>query len=183
LCDVVRDLGYSPDDTAEQERRNLQQAFQTARQYAENPQDWLLLLGEHGSGKTHLAAAIANFRHKLGEPVIMVTAPDLLDYLRDAFNPTVGVAFSARFHEIRTSSLLVIDNLDLTNASSWAREKIHQIADYRYLSRLPTVFTTTQAFEELDSFMRSRLLDRRRCKVFALLAPDYMGGAVHTRRP
>ncbi len=166
----------------EQERRNLQQAFQLARQYAEKPQDWLLLLGEHGSGKTHLAAAIANYRHRLGEPVIMVTAPDLLDYLRETFNPSSGVAFTKRFQEIRTCPLLVIDNLDLTNASSWAREKIHQIADYRYLSRLPTVFTTTQAFEELDPFLRSRLLDRRRCKVFALLVPDYMGGAVHTRR-
>ncbi len=160
----------------EKERRNLQNAYEVAHEYADNPHDWLLLIGDHGSGKTHLAAAIANCRQALGQDVIMVTVPDLLDYLRAAFNPSSNVTFSRRFYEIRETPLLVLDDLDLTNASSWAREKIHQLTNHRYLARLPTVFTTTQAFEDLDPLLRSRLGDARRCKVIAILAPDYRGG-------
>jgi DNA replication protein DnaC len=166
----------------EKERRNLRQAYEAAFSYAQNPQGWLLFMGEHGCGKTHLAAAIANYRHKLGEQVMLVTAPDLLDYLRAAFDPSAGVTFSRRFYEIRGAPLLVIDHLDLTNASPWAREKIHQITNHRYLARLPTVFTTQQQFDDLDPLLRSRLADERRCHVFAILAPDYRGGTVPSVR-
>jgi len=170
------------DNLPENERRNLRQALEVARSYAEDPQDWLLFIGGHGCGKTHLAAAIANYRYRLGEAVILVTAPDLLDYLRAAFHPSAGATFSKRFYEIRATPLLVIDQLDLSNASPWALEKIRQIADYRYLAHLPTVFTTTQALENLDSLLRSRIMDTRRCKVFAILAPDYRGGTSGPRR-
>jgi DNA replication protein DnaC len=160
----------------EKERRNLKSVFEIAMNYAQNPQGWLVFLGEHGCGKTHLAAAIANYRHRQGEQVILVTTPDLLDYLRATFAPSSGVTFSKRFHEIREAALLVIDNLDTTNATPWAREKIHQIVDHRYLAHLPTVFTTTQRFEDMDALLRSRLLDGRLCRVLAILAPDYAGG-------
>lgn len=166
----------------EKEQRNLRQAYEIAYEYANNPRDWLLFIGEHGCGKTHLAAAIANHRRGTGQDVMMVTVPDLLDYLRAAFNPSSNVPFSRRFYEIREIPLLVLDDLDLTNASSWAREKIHQLANHRYLAGLPTVFTTTQAFEDLDPLLRSRLADARRCKVIAILAPDYRGGFVPGRR-
>ncbi len=160
----------------EKERRNLKGVYETAMNYAENPQGWLVFIGEHGCGKTHLAAAIANYRHRQGEQVILVTAPDLLDYLRATFAPSSNVTFSKRFYEIREAALLVVDNLDTTNATPWAREKINQIVDHRYLAHLPTVFTTTQKFEEMDPLLKSRLLDGRYCRVLAILAPDYSGG-------
>jgi DNA replication protein DnaC len=160
----------------ENERRNLKSVYEIAMNYAQNPQGWLVFLGEHGSGKTHLAAAIANFRHRQGEQVVLVTTPNLLDYLRATFAPSSSVTFSKRFHEIREAALLVVDNLDTTNATPWAREKINQIVDHRYLAHLPTVFTTTLKFEEMDPLLRSRLLDGRLCRVLAILAPDYAGG-------
>lgn len=165
----------------EQEQRNLRQAYEIAYDYAQNPQQWLLFVGTHGCGKTHLAAAIANYRLAQQADVILVTAPDLLDYLRAAFNPASGVTFAQRFYDIRSAPLLIIDNLDLSNASSWAREKIRQIVDHRYLAHLPTVFTTAQEFKDLDPMVRSRLLDARHCRTFAILAPDYRGGYVPRR--
>jgi DNA replication protein DnaC len=162
----------------EKERRNLREAFQAAFDYAHAPEGWLLFIGVHGCGKTHLAAAIANYRRALGEGVMLVTVPDLLDYLRAAFNPAAGVTFAQRFYEIRSAPLLVLDQVDVRNATPWALAKIRQIVDYRYLAQLPTVFTTTQALEELDPLIRSRLSDTRRCHIFSILVPDYMGGFV-----
>jgi len=179
---VFETFDLREDSLPENERRNLRQAYEIALDYARHPRDWLLFIGEHGCGKTHLAAAIANYRYRLGEAVILVTAPDLLDYLRAAFHPSASITFSKRFYEIRAAPLLVIDQLDLSNASPWALEKIRQIADYRYLAHLPTVFTTTQPLEDLDPLLRSRIMDTRRCKVFAMLAPDYRGGTPAPRR-
>ncbi len=179
---VFETFDFRENTLPENERRNLRQAFEIAVEYARDPQGWLLFMGEHGCGKTHLAAAIANARHALGEAVMFVTAPDLLDYLREAFGPGAGTTFARRFYEIRSASLLVIDNLDLTTASPWALEKMRQVADHRYLARLPTVFTTTLDLDELDPLLRSRLMDARRCHVFAILAPDYRGGMAQPRR-
>jgi DNA replication protein DnaC len=160
----------------EKERNNLQKIYRIAQRYAQNPEGWLIFIGAHGSGKTHLAAAVANYRHRMGEKVVFVSAPDLLDYLRAAFNPKATYTFGQRFYEIRAGQMLVIDQFDLRNASPWALEKLRQIVNYRYLAKLPTVFTTTQPFEELDPLIRSRLSDVRLCHVLAILAPDYTGG-------
>lgn len=174
---VFETFDFRHDTLPQNEQRNLRNAFELAREYAQEPKDWLVFLGEHGCGKTHLAAAIANQRHnQFGEAVMLVTVPDLLDYLRATFGPKASGAYAKRFYEIRSAPLLILDQLDLTNASSWALEKIRQIVDYRYLTRLPTVFTTTQPLEELDPLLRSRVLDERICRVFSILAPDYRGG-------
>lgn len=166
----------------EKEQTNLRKVFDAAVEYAQNPQNWLLLFGVHGCGKTHLAAAIGNYRRSHGQPVVFVTMPDLLDYLREAFNPNATSTFSQRFNEIRTAPLLIFDQLELSSsATPWAREKLRQIADYRYLTRLPTVFTTTQLIEDLDPMLRSRVSDERICYSLVILAPDYRGGKDLTR--
>jgi DNA replication protein DnaC len=173
---IFERFDFREDTLTDQERRNLRQAFEIALQFAAQPQGWLVFMGEHGCGKTFLAAAIANHRAAQGDVVMFVTAADLLDYLREAFNPTAGTTFSQRFQEIRSAPLLVIDELDITTASPWAVEKLRQIVNYRYRAQLPTVFTTTLELETLDPVLRSRLMDARFCHVFAILAPDYRGG-------
>ncbi len=44
----------------DQQARSLQFAFQQAQQYARTLSGWLFMMGAYGTGKTHLAAAIAN---------------------------------------------------------------------------------------------------------------------------
>lgn len=174
---------YRDGTLPQKEARNLRMAFDLAWDYAQEPAGWLVFMGAHGNGKTHLAAAIANVRYAVGDTVVLVTVPDLLDYLRAAFGSTSDGGFSKRFFEIRNTPLLILDHFDVTTASAWALEKIRQIVDYRYLKRLPTVFTTARPLEDLDPMIRSRILDARRCMVHAILAPDYRGGRPLTRPP
>lgn len=154
------------------ERANLERALEIAANYARSPQGWLVLTGSSGTGKTHLAAAIANVQQQMGTEVVFVTATDLLDYLRVAFNPNAPVSFDQRFQMVRNTPFLVLDDLT-TEGSSWAREKLFQILDYRYVTRKPTVVTTYKRIEDIDQRIRSRLIDKRRCLIFAITAPDY----------
>lgn len=158
---------------APDERRNLELALEIAVSYARRPQDWLVLLGPYGSGKTHLAAAIAHFQQHQGTEVMFITVPDLLDYLRLAFNPNAPVSFDHRFQMVRNAAFLVLDDLGTENSSAWAKEKLFQIMDYRYVARLPTVITTAKRLEEIDGRIRSRLIDERRCTTVAITAPGY----------
>jgi DNA replication protein DnaC len=131
-------------------------------------------MGGYGCGKTHLAAAIGNYRKALGEEPIFVVVPDLLDHLRAAFNPNSPVSYDRRFEEVRTAPLLILDDLGTQSATPWAREKLYQILNYRYNARLPTVITTAQSLKEIDERVRSRMLDKRLCTIYAITAPAYM---------
>ncbi len=154
------------------ERANLERALEIAASYAREPNGWLMFTGPSGCGKTHLAAGIANAWQQQGADVIMVTVPDLLDHLRVTFNPNAPVTFDQRFQMIRNAPYLVLDDLS-NEGSSWAREKLFQILDYRYVGRKPTVMTTFKRLDEIDARIRSRLIDKRRCMIFAITAPDY----------
>ena len=155
---------------------NLHRALQLAVAFADRPTDWLAFNSvAYANGKTHLAAAIANYVADTGEPVLFVVVPDLLDYLRASFNPSSQARLDKRFDEVKNAPLLVLDDLGTESATAWAREKVYQLFNYRYNARLPTVITTAVAIEQIDPRLASRMLDGRRCAFFVLEVPSYRG--------
>ena len=156
-------------------RANLRWAYEEASTFAERPEGWLVLKGGYGCGKTHLAAAIANACVERGQPVLFITVPDLLDHLRATFAPSSPTSYDARFEEIRTAPILILDDLGTESSTTWAQEKLFQILNYRYNARLPTVITTSKTMDEVDPRIRTRLLDQRRCVRLLIGAPSYRG--------
>ena len=153
--------------------KTLEVAYNTAKNYAEHLNGWLLLLGSYGTGKTHLAAAIANFVISLGLPTLFLTVPDLLDWLRATFEKGEDETYAERFDEIRNVRFLVLDDLGTQNATPWAREKLYQIINHRYTLSLPTVITTNQDLSTMDERIASRLQDRALVTKIQISAPDY----------
>ncbi|MFU8773823.1 MAG: ATP-binding protein, partial [Anaerolineales bacterium] len=160
---------------ATKDLKSLEKAFQIARQFAEKPTGWLVFSGPHGSGKTHLAAAISFYRADLGERPIFVVVPDLLDHLRATFSPTSAVSYDRRFEEVKTTQLLILDDLGTQSTTAWAREKLYQLFNYRYNAELPTVITTADTLDEIDARLRSRILDTRLCTISGITVPSYRG--------
>jgi len=155
-----------------QEADSLERAYNQARQYAQSLNGWVVFQGGYGCGKTHLAAAIANFAVGMGVPTLFITVPDLLDSLRYTYdNPEA--TFEERFEEIRRAPLLVLDDFGTQNATAWSQEKLFQIFNYRYINRLPLVVTTNAPLEDIDGRIRSRLEDPDLVTKVKILAPDY----------
>ncbi len=165
-----------------EEEENLARAVKLARNFATNPRGWLAFTGPYGVGKTHLAAAIANYCAEQGRSVLFVVVPDLLDHLRATFTPQSTVTFDQRFEEVRRAPLLILDDLGIESATPWAREKLYQIFDYRYNACLPTVITTAVPVEELDQRLATRMLDVSRCTLFAIIVSPYRGGQPKQKR-
>ncbi len=170
-------------DLSVEQQDNMDAAYRLAFDFAKNPEGWLVFMGETGSGKTHLAAAIVNHRYEIGKPALFVVVPDFLDHLRAAFSPDSKVSYDQLFESVKTAPLLVLDDFGEQSTNPWVKEKLYQLINYRYNSRLPTVITTRLSLDEImtevDSSISSRLVDRQMSVTFNIMAPDYR----NERRP
>ena len=149
-------------------------AFIRSLDYANNPRGWLVLYGNYGCGKTHLAAAIANQILTLNYQVLFTVVPDILDHLRSTFGPSSEVAYDERFEQIRNAKLLILDDLGTENATPWAREKLYQSINHRYNYALPTVITSNREPKDIDPRILSRMEDVVLCPERIIIeAGDY----------
>jgi DNA replication protein DnaC len=178
--DRIRGMTFETFDTAvphlsQDERWSLENAYRTAMDFAEEPEGWLLIFGANGSGKTHLAAAIANRARARGERPVFFFVADLLDYLRHLMNDDTGPGFLEGFNQLKNAPLLVLDDLGAQSDVAWVRDRLFQLINHRYAARLPTVFTVSE-----DSLVRgveervlARLNDPGVCTEVPITAPAY----------
>ena len=173
-----RDFTDPPKATAE-ELASLRGALHAAKDFADGPGGWLVILGANGCGKTHLAAAIANRVLANGGKVFFAVVPDLLDHLRTSFAPGNEASYDEMFDEVRSADLLILDDLGAQKSSPWAEEKLYQIVNYRTLMQLPTVVTTDVMPESMRSAyprIAARVLDPLSGNKVEILAPHYTLG-------
>ena len=158
-----------------EQRQNLRQAFHLAVEFARSPEGWLIFQGVNGCGKTHLAAAVANYRLAQGKPAFFVVVTDLLDHLRSTFSPDSKISYDEFFEQIKETPLLILDDFGEQSATQWAQEKLYQLINYRYNARLPMVVTTCLSLDEIEPRISSRMVDPKLSLVFNIIAPDYRG--------
>ena len=153
------------------------EAYRVAMEYAQSPSGWIVFTGPNGSGKTHLAAAIANRCIDNDRTAFFVHVPDLLDHLRSSFGPNSDMLYTDLFEQVKTTPLLILDGLASQRATPWAEEKLQQIINYRFNGQLPTVITTAGDPEQLDPYIRSRIQSEGLSRVIAVRSSE--GGPVH----
>ena len=157
--------------------KTLREAFGAAVRFSEEPHGWLVFLGQSFCGKTHLAAAIGNYRIALGGQALLVEVSSLFDYLRQSFHSNSDVSFDRRFQEIRAAPILLLDDLKEGGAGTpWTEDRLHELLDYRYNAHLPTVLTSTLGadfFALAYPSLWNKLSDFSRCQVISINMPPY----------
>lgn len=99
----------------------------------------LFLYGEKGTGKTKLAAIIANERAGAGKPVLFASVPDLMADIRASFS---SGGTSERVQAVKETPFLVLDDLGAEKMTEWVGEQLFCIVNHRYNEQLPTVVTS-----------------------------------------
>ncbi len=100
----------------------------------------LILGGKAGTGKTHLAIAIALDAIKAGRKAIMRSVPELLDELRRANQEhTDPYGLMMKYKSVEC---LVLDDFGKEKNTEAGWDYLYQIIDYRYTHELQTIVTT-----------------------------------------
>lgn len=144
------------------------EALAEVKKFADDPQGWIVLVGPVGSGKTHLACAVANHRIEQGHPAFYITVADLLDHLKSTFSPGSDVDYDDLFEQIKESRLLILDNLNYAGTTAWAKGKLDQLLEYRFNVRLPTLITTSMPVEEFSNDYAGHISDPEVSRVLVL---------------
>jgi len=143
-------------------------AFETAKRYADNFQamlprkspdgiveppkiecNGLLITGNYGTGKTHLAAAISNQLIREGIPVICMTMIDLLARIKQTFDRNDEATETEIMKIYEEVPLLVIDDIGSEQPTEWGSTKIFSIINARYEAYMPVIVTTNYTGDEL----------------------------------
>ena len=102
----------------------------------------LILVGNNGVGKTHLACSIANKLIENGTPVIYGTLINLLAELRNSYDIDNNISEMEIIKLYENIDLLIIDDLGKEKPSEWGLEKLFTIVNNRYENNLPVIITT-----------------------------------------
>ena len=110
-------------------------------------QKGLYLHGSFGSGKTYLISALLNELSKDNNSII-IYYPELLRSLKESFENN---NFGEKVNEIKTSDLLLLDDIGAETVTPWNRDEIlGTILQYRMDNSLPTFFTSNLTIAELE---------------------------------
>lgn len=122
----------------------------------------LLLLGRVGSGKTHLAAAAANYLLRRRQRVLFLVVPDFLDELRGAFSEQED---DVRYlqEQAKKVPVLILDDLGSHNFSDWTRSVLFSILNYRMNECLTTIATSNLDIASLQEHLGVRSISRLLC--------------------
>ena len=124
-----------------------------------------------GSGKTRMAAGVANELISRGIQVKFATSLDILQEIKNTWSEDT-VTESKLLDALSTVKVLVIDDFgtETVKENDWRSEKFYKIINDRYLNRYPTILTSNYSLETIH--YDTRITNRLRERTFEIHFPE-----------
>lgn len=147
----------------ELQNRVLQNCIDYAKNFPEHHAQGrcLMLLGKVGTGKTHLASAIANYIvSELGYTALYITVSALIRHIRATFGNDAEYSEKDAYELFSEPDLLVIDEIGVQKGSDFELSTLFEVINSRYEKMLPTLIISNGDPEDLKTYLGDRVVDR-----------------------
>ena len=118
----------------------------------------LLMWGDVGTGKSYLAACIANRLMDDGIQVVMTSFTQFLGIISKDYSEEYAL-----IDRLMNARLLIIDDLGAERSTDYALEKVYNVINLRYQRKLPMILTTNMLFTDMvneEDIRYRRIYDR-----------------------
>ncbi len=160
---VPENMGHCSFDNFQPRNEEDVSILRAAKGFSRKRVGFLLMLGENGLGKTHLAVAL--LRDAKGGKLI--TNQMLLDQLRKSYGSRRGVDIKERCKEAK---LLVLDELGMSQGGADELPMIHDILSSRHDHKRRTIVTGNfENKQQFCSFIGARMASRLEESCYKLL--------------
>ena len=102
----------------------------------------LLLVGEPGTGKTHLAVAAMRELLDKGHECLFFDYQNLLDRIRSGYDAASGAADREAYRAVLDVEVLLLDDLGAHRVTDWVEDTVTAIITHRCNQKKPLIATT-----------------------------------------
>jgi DNA replication protein DnaC len=120
----------------------LMQVRSFVREFPTGEKQGLLLVGDAGTGKTHLAVAALRALMDKGHEGVFFDYQNLLERIRSSYDSTSGATDREAYRSALDAELLLLDDLGAHRVTEWVEDTVTSIITYRCNNRKPTIATT-----------------------------------------
>lgn len=141
----------------------------------------IYLFGDHGTGKTHLTACMANALLNQDYPVLYTSMGEISKAIRSSFN-SKGMTEQEFMRRLADVDFLFLDDFGTERVTKgdedlWLQEKVFEVVNSRYNALKPTIFTSNYSLVEMVNSrgLAGKTADRirQKCVMLELKGKSY----------